>query len=55
MFTDANFAILITITGLNWILYHISVKYMLNQGCNARKVISEVYASFVLQCTVSGR
>ena len=29
-----------------------------HQGCNARKVISEVYASFasfVLQCTVSGR
>ena len=26
-----------------------------NQGNNARKVISEVYASFVLQCTVSGR
>ena len=27
------------------------------QGCNARKVVSEVYASFVLhfQCTVSGR
>ena len=25
------------------------------QGFNARKVISEVYASFVLQCTVSGR
>ena len=25
------------------------------QGCNARKVIFEVYASFVLQCTVSGR
>ena len=24
-------------------------------GYNARKVISEVYASFVLQCTVSGR
>ena len=24
------------------------------QGNNARKVISEVYASFVLQCTVSG-
>ena len=24
------------------------------QGYNARKVISEVYASFVLQCTVSG-
>ena len=24
----------------------------LTQGCNARKVISEVYASFVLQCTV---
>ena len=25
------------------------------QGYNARKVIWEVYASFVLQCTVSGR
>ena len=25
------------------------------QGCNARKVISEVYAFFVLQCTVFGR
>ena len=25
------------------------------QGFNARKVISEVYTSFVLQCTVSGR
>ena len=25
------------------------------QGCNAKKVISEVYTSFVLQCTVSGR
>ena len=24
-----------------------------SQGCNARKVISEVYTSFVLQCTVS--
>ena len=27
----------------------------LDQGCNARKVISEVYTSFVLQCTVSGQ
>ena len=26
-----------------------------DQGFNARKVISEVYAYFVLQCTVSGR
>ena len=26
-----------------------------SQGYNARKVFSEVYASFVLQCTVSGR
>ena len=26
-----------------------------SQGCNARKVISEVYTSFVLQCTVTGR
>ena len=25
------------------------------QDYNARKVISKVYASFVLQCTVSGR
>ena len=25
------------------------------QGYNERKVISEVHASFVLQCTVSGR
>ena len=27
----------------------------LDQGNNARKVISEVYAFFVLQCTVFGR
>ena len=27
----------------------------LDQGCNVRKVISELYPSFVLQCTVSGR
>ena len=26
-----------------------------NQGYNARTVISEVYASFVVQCNVSGR
>ena len=26
-----------------------------NQGTNARKVISDVYAFFVLQCTVFGR
>ena len=25
------------------------------QGCNVGKVISELYTSFVLQCTVSGR
>ena len=30
-------------------------KSNLYQGNNARTVISEVYASFVLQCTVSGR
>jgi len=29
--------------------------YYLAQGFNARKVNSEVYASFVLQCTVTGR
>ena len=28
---------------------------MIDQGRNARNVISKVYASFVLQCTVSGR
>ena len=33
-------------------LYYIDI---LKQGCNARKVISEVYASLVLQCTISGR
>ena len=27
----------------------------IKQGYNVRKVISELYASFVLQCTVSGR
>jgi len=27
----------------------------IKQGTNARKVISEVYAFFVLQCTVLGR
>ena len=26
-----------------------------NQGYNSKKVILDVYASFVLQCTVSGR
>ena len=29
--------------------------YSLLQGYNARKVISDVYSSFVLQCTVYGR
>ena len=36
------------------ILIHILLEY-LNQGCNARKNFSEVYTSFVLQFTVSGR
>ena len=31
-----------------------SVKNRLAQGCNARKVISEVYTSFVMQCTSLG-
>ena len=31
------------------------VKNVLHQGTNVRKVISEVYAFFVLQCTVSWR
>ena len=32
-----------------------SLRGIYQQGCNARKVISEVFTSFVLQCTVSGR
>ena len=36
------------------ILILILLEY-LNQGCNARKNFSEVYTSFVLQFTVSGR
>ena len=32
-----------------------SLIHTLAQGYNARNVISEVYASFVLQCSVSGR
>jgi len=37
--------------------YQINSKVFLNknQGTNARKVILEVYAFFVLQCTVFGR
>ena len=30
-------------------------KFPITQGTNARKVISEVHAFFVLQCTVFGR
>ena len=33
----------------------VPVKAWSDQGFNARKVISEVYASFVPQCTVIGR
>ena len=32
-----------------------SVHESFPKGYNARKVISEVYASFVLQCAVTGR
>ena len=34
---------------------HIARLYSSSQGCNARKNISEEYASFVLLCTVFGR
>ena len=34
--------------------YTVESNHINYQGTNARKVISEVYASFVLQCTVSG-
>ena len=33
----------------------LTIKDEIVQGCKARKVISEVYTSFALQCTVSGR
>ena len=33
----------------------VSSKIYLLQGYNGRKVISEMYPSFELQCTVSGR
>ena len=40
-----------------WIISSVKSWFMTsqNQGNNARKVISEVYAFLVLQCTVSGR
>jgi len=33
----------------------LAYSYCADQGTNARKVISEVFAFFVLQCTVFGR
>ena len=36
-------------------MYIILEKPIISQGTNARKVISEVYAFFVLQCTVFER
>ena len=42
------FLIYISCFPLHTLLYYV-------QGCNARKVISEVYTSLVLQCTVFGR
>ena len=38
--------------GQTWYIY---MKDTSDQGYKARKVISEAYACFVLQCTVSGR
>ena len=35
--------------------FNMNAEYTRLQGCKARKVISEVYTSLVLQCTVSGR
>jgi len=51
-FGDLTNKKLINITYLG---FKYSVVIQTNQGYNARKVVSEVYASFVLQCTVSGR
>ena len=39
----------------SYLVIFTATKHYVNQGNNARKVISEVYASFVLQCTVFGR
>ena len=36
-------------------IYNMSLADSNMQGTNERKVISEVYAFFVLQCTVFGR
>ena len=41
--------------GLKIFLGNTCLEHTCPQGCNARKVISEVYASFVLQCTVFKR
>ena len=38
-----------------WCKKELTLLYGLWQGTNARKVISEVYAFCVLQCTVTGR
>ena len=46
-------------TGIHWLMTFVSnlssvlCEHSYSQGNNARKVISEVYTSFVLQCTVS--
>ena len=45
----------ITNIKLDFVLTSWTLKYVEIQGFNARKVISEVYASFVLQFTVTGR
>ena len=45
----------IGITGVSVNNYISLIDYCLMQGYDVRKVISEVYASFVLQCTVFGR
>ena len=45
----------LTHTPLPFTLFKCSLKHSSDQGTNARKVISEVYAFFVLQSTVFGR
>ena len=45
----------IGITGVSGNNYKSLIDFCSMQGYNVRKVISEVYASFVLQCTVFGR
>ena len=52
---NSNFLISLSFQRRGGVLsFNILILVCLIQGYNARKVISEVYAAFVLQCTVIG-